>query len=482
MSPIANIRRTTLSLLTATVLTTALSVAALTAGRAAEPAAGSGTPPTTSGTAGGDVQVVSGQLSDGALFEIRMPEHWNGTLALYSHGLVLPGDDNPVRAAIDPAVGGFLLSQGTALAGAAYGSGWAVEEAEREQLETIDEVSTRFGEPTRVLAYGDSLGGLVSTALAERHPGAIDGALALCGVEAGAVGSWNHFLDTAFVIRTLLGQESGLRLTGIADPLANLGIAQQVVTKADATPAGRARLALAAAIAQLPGAIDADGPVSLPTPEERYAARRAWLDAPFLVLAFAERGEMETRAGGNPSWNTGVDYRHLLRLSGQRGDVLALYRAAGLDLSADLGRLAHAPRVAADPAAVRYLTRHVVLSGRTKRPVLTVRNVADGALPSSHDRAYRDAVRRAGRAMLLRQAFVGRPGHCLMTPAETLAAFSRLEGRIRTGVWGPTSPEALNTAASALGPDLNQGGGFPVPPAFTDHQALRFPRPFVGDR
>ena len=412
MSPIANTRRTTLRLLAATVLTTALGAAALTAGPAAEPAAGSGTPPASSGTAGGDIQIVSGQLSDGAPFEIRMPEHWNGTLALYSHGLVLPGDDNPVRAAIDPAVGGFLLSEGTALAGAAYGSGWAVEEAEREQLETIEEVATRFGEPTRVIAYGDSLGGLVSTALAERHPGTIDGALALCGVEAGAVGSWNHFLDTAFVIRTLLGQTSDLRLTGIADPLGNLGIAQQVVNKADATPAGRARLGLAAAIAQLPGAIDADGPVSLPTPEERYAARRAWLDAPFLVLAFAERGEMEARAGGNPSWNTGVDYRRLLRLSGQRGDVQALYRAAGLDLSADLGKLGAR-------ATGRRRPRRGALPDRSRRALRT------------HHASCAHRPERGGR----RAAELTRP---------------RLPGRRASGRAGQPAPADLRGSTRAL--------------------------------
>ena len=111
--------------------------------------------------------------------------------------------------------------------------------------------------------------------------------------------------------------------------------------------------------------------------------------------------------------------------------------------------------------------------------MLTLRNVADGALPSSHDRAYRQAVTSAGRATQLRQAFVGRPGHCTFTGAETVTAFNRLLHRVRTGYWGDTRPAALNRAALALGPELNQGGGFPVPPAFVTHHPVAFPRLFT---
>ena len=410
------------------------------------------------------VRTVVGTLPDGADYQIRMPHDWNGTLALYSHGLVLPGDPNPVRDSFDEPTGDYLLDHGTALAGSAFGTGWAVEDALRDQRLTLDAVTAKFGKPKRVIAYGDSLGGMISTALVERFPGRFAGALAMCGVQAGGVGAWNHFLDSAFVFKTLLGQAAPFKVTGIADPLANFGAASESFEAAGHTDAGRARLALTAAVAQLPGAIDPSGPVSAPTLKQRFEARMAWLQAPYLVLAFAERGEMEARAGGNPSWNTGVDYGDLLRASGQLADVRKMYAAAGLDLENDLAALAKAERIKADPGAVEYLKRNVTFTGDLHRPVLTLRNVADGALPSSHDRAYRQAVTSAGRATQLRQAFVGRPGHCTFTGAETVTAFNRLVDRVRTGYWGDTRPAALNQAAPALGPELNQGGGSPCRP------------------
>jgi hypothetical protein len=278
-----------------------------------------------------------------------------------------------------------------------------------------------------------------------------------------------------------LGKGSPFELTGFTDPLANLGAAQETMTVAQSSDVGRARLALTAAVAQLPGAISPAGPVSEPTLEGRFNARMSWLQAPYLILAFAERAELEARAGGNPSSNIGVDYRELLRQSGQLDDVRAMYGAAGLRLGSDLSMLAAAPRIAPDPQAVDYLSDNVSFSGDIRRPVFTLHNVADGALPSSHEQALRRAVTSAGRAALLRQSFAGRAGHCTFSNAEMVVAFDTVERRVTTGIWGDTSPAALNQAALDLGPELNQGGGHPVPPAFVRHQPLRFPSAYIAD-
>jgi pimeloyl-ACP methyl ester carboxylesterase len=424
-------------------------------------------------------EVATGTLADGTSYRIEVPADWNGTVALYSHGLAFPGDEIPVRAAFDDSFGQHLLDEGIALAGSAFPAGWAVEEALRDQRATLDELAARFGEPAEVIAYGDSLGGMISTALAEQFPGRIAGALSMCGVQAGAVGGWNHFLDSAFVFKTLLAPTGPLRVTGITDPVANLGAASEVFGSALGTPEGRARLALVAAVAQLPGGVSPSGPSTLPTLTERFGARMEWLNAPYLPVTFAERGEMEARAGGNPSWNTGVDYAQLLKASQQRDDVRAMYKQAGLSLESDLKSLAKAPRVHPDAAAVRYLEHNVSFSGVLERPVFTIRNVSDGALPSSHDRAFADAVAARGDGELLRQSFVDRPGHCTFTTAESVIAFETVRHRVDTGTWPDTSPASLNAEAAALGPDLNQGGGFPVPPAFVTHHPLAFPRPFV---
>ena len=86
----------------------------------------------------------------------------------------------------------------------------------------------------------------------------------MCGVQAGGVGAWNHFLDSAFAFKTLLGPKAPFTVTDIADPLANFGAASEAFEAAGRTGAGRARLALTAAIAQVPGAIDPRDPCPHP--------------------------------------------------------------------------------------------------------------------------------------------------------------------------------------------------------------------------
>jgi hypothetical protein len=72
--------------------------------------------------------------------------------------------------------------------------------------------------------------------------------------------------------------------------------------------------------------------------------------------SFGFRADLEHRAHGNPSWNTGVDYGRQLALSADRREVEALYRQADLDLGADLTTLAQVPRIQADTGAIRYLS------------------------------------------------------------------------------------------------------------------------------
>ena len=117
---------------------------------------------------------------------------------------------------------------------------------------------------------------------------------------------------------------------------------------AQATPQGRARLALVAALGDTPGWFT---PLSPEPAATDYAAQEQnqfmWdtqVTFPF-VLAF--RAELEARAGGNVSWNTGVNYFTDLAKSADLQEVKALYKAAGLSLTKDLVTLNSAPRISA---------------------------------------------------------------------------------------------------------------------------------------
>ncbi len=429
---------------------------------------------------------LTGSLPDGAAYLIQVPDNWNGTLVLYSHGIVIPGSPNPARDVGDPLTGQYLLGHGYALAGSSYATtGWAVQDGLADQIATLDVFGRLVGHPGRTIAWGHSLGGMITAGLLQRYPDRFAGALPMCGPVGGSVGTWNQALDAEVVFQQLLAPPGPLQLVRITDPAQNLQIAQQTLTAAQATPAGRARVALSAALADVPGWFTPGSPEPAPTDYDSQETNQfRWEAQVGLPSAFAERADVEARAGGNPSWNTGVNYQKELENSAGYAEVQGLYAEAGLSLAADLATLQAAPRIAADPAAAEYLTRNIVFNGQLGgRPVLTLHTTGDGWVVDQNEQAYRSVIQTAKDAQPLRQAFVHRAGHCSFTPAETIAAFRTLIDRIDHGTWnGSTDPSTLNSQASSLGPSLNVlliGTNLvPLAPAFVSFEPSPFLRPF----
>jgi Prolyl oligopeptidase family len=421
-------------------------------------------------------QTLTGAL-DGAAYLIQVPDNWNGTLVLYSHGYVAPGQPNPARDVGDAVTGQWLLDHGYALAGSAYSTtGWALQQAFQDQIDLVDFFTARVGQPTRTIAWGHSLGGIITAGLVQLNPQRFDAALPMCGVLAGGIGTWNVSLDSAFAFNVLLAS-GALQVVHITNPGANLNAAEGVLAAAQATPQGRARLALAAALADLPGWFSSTSPE--PAAND-YVAQEAnqflWeqqVDFPFV---WALRAELEVRAGGNPSWNTGVNYRVQFDHSVDYNEVTALYAQAGLNLDADLNALQNAPRIAGDPGAVAYLNQFITFNGQISIPILTMHTTGDGLVLNEDEQTYASVVRSAGNNALLRETFVHRAGHCAFTPGETIAAFETLINRLDTGKWqDSTDPDTMNAAAAALGSTAN-----PLPPSFLQYQPAQFLRPFVA--
>ena len=421
-------------------------------------------------------RTISGTL-DNAPYLIDVPANWNGTLVLYSHGYVAPGQPNPAADAGDPLTKQWLLSQGYALAGSAYSqTGWAVQQAFQDQMDLVNFFDQTIGQPTRTIAWGHSLGGIITAGLVQLFPNRFDAALPMCGVVSGGVATWNVALDSAFAFATLLGNGTPLQVVHITNPKANLGLAESILSGAQGTAQGRARFALAAALGDTPGWFSPTAPE--PAPDD-FAAQEAnqflWdqqVDFPFV---FALRAELEFRAGGNPSWNAGVDYRTEFEHSANAGEVRALYQQAGLDLTTDLNTLQNAPRIAADPNAVAYLNNYITFNGNLAMPVLTMHTTGDGLVINQDEAAYASVVRSQGNNAMLRETFVHRAGHCAFTPAETITAFQSLISRLDTGQWGPLNVDDLNAAAASLGSTFN-----PLSPSFVQFQPTLYPRPFFA--
>jgi pimeloyl-ACP methyl ester carboxylesterase len=430
-------------------------------------------------TAAASTTTYTGTFADGAKYIIELPGNWNGTLLLYSHGYASPFAPLDAAPVGDATTGAFLLARGYALAGSSYATnGWALEQAFPDQIATLDVFDTLVGRhPSRTIAWGHSLGGIITAGLLQLYPQRFDAALPMCGVLSGGIGAWNQGLDAEFVIQQLLGAGTGLQTVRLGFPnFANLNLAGSIVAGAQGTAQGRARLALAAAVSDAPGWFDPSSPE--PGATDYVAQQRnqyLWLSQVDATFLFFLRGELEARAGGNPSWNTGVNYAKQLERSIDHAEVVALYAQAGLSLDADLARLAAAPRISADPGAVDYLNRYISFNGDLGgKPVLTIHTTGDGLVLPEEEQAYRSVVLDAKDGQLLREAFVHRAGHCTFTPAETIAALQALETRLDTGKWtNVTDPGALNSAAAALGSSLNV-----APPSYLAFEPAPFLRPY----
>ena len=279
----------------------------------------------------------------------------------------------------------------------------------------------------------------------------------------------NYQLDGEYALARLLAPDQAIPLVDYPSPAAGAVAAVQLsaaAAVAQVTPQGRARVALGTALLNMP--TWSSGQATPPTDAAGIAqAQYDWLQQtlPFIMVG---RYFIELSAGGNASWNAGVNYAALMARSPYAKTVRTLYRAAGLDLGADLTDLTRHASVRANAASVASLRSTSTLTGGLDVPMLNVHTLYDNLAPVEFQHQYALQARASG---LLRQAYVARRGHCSFTVSELLAAVQAVEHRARTGRWdGVASTENLQAAATAL--------GLGDQPAFVDFR----PGPFVSHR
>jgi len=414
--------------------------------------------PTTVGAAPGATH-YEGTLLNGSTWIADKPANWNGTLLIYSHGYI-PGPALPAPQEAPNNTADELLAQGYALAGSSYSRpGWALETAADDQLATVSAVQALIGPTKHVIAVGNSMGGLITGQLAERAGDRIDGALASCGLMVGGIDLHNAQLDGLHTLAQLLlpGRNVKLvRFSSIGEAIATVNTLKTAVDEAQTTQKGRARIALAAAFFHLPTWYTGQ-----PKPANRdYAAQEvgqylsliggAAISDTALFRYETGRFDVEQSAGGNPSWNKGVNYRKLLSESVNETQVRNLYRHAGLDLRDDLDQLTRSAAITADPGAVQWMQRTSTLSGKITVPVLSMHTTDDQLAPVQFQEEYAEDVQQNGRASLLRRVFVDHPGHCTYTTAELLAAITTISNRVETGRWENTSARAMQKLATSF--------------------------------
>jgi hypothetical protein len=403
--------------------------------------------------ASGAASHYTGSLADGATWIADLPSSWNGTIILYSHGFgPLTAQDAP-----DPATQADLLGLGYALAGSSYSgpSWWALASAVKDQFASLAVVEKLTGRPRQTIAWGTSMGGLVSAEETQNSRGRIGGTLTTCGLVAGALSLNNYQLDGEYALNELLAPSQHVQLVRYATAGQATAAAAALATvtgNAQGTAQGRARIALGAALLNEPtwfSGAPAPAPTDYVAQEQQQADELSNFVLPFIMGA---RYQIELAAGGNSSFTEGVNYARVLQRSSFLPEVKSLYRAAGLSLDTDLASLIRNADITADPGAIATLGRTSMVTGRLSVPELDIHTIADQLVPVEQENWYRQRVTRAGSSPLFRQAFVDATGHCNFQPAGYIAALHALEHRLDTGRWGEfTRPGALNAAASATG-------------------------------
>ncbi|HEX6886686.1 MAG TPA: hypothetical protein VF143_01160, partial [Candidatus Nanopelagicales bacterium] len=325
-------------------------------------------------------------MLEGLPYEVRLPETWNGSLLLYSHGLrrVDPARDSeqPFTPRAEVALGeavGFdlisrtLLKEGYALAGVgAPEGGWQVDGA----LAGLGELRTAFveqvGVPNRILTWGDSLGAWVAVQAGQTEPW-VNGSLGMCGLLGGLNPNMDLALDVGVAVKALLAPE--LQLTGFssaADARKEYERAMAAITEAAADPSGAGLTALQviAAVTATP----TQSRMSAGIGAEALGAALIENLGEGLARTTLERFRVEESLGGNPSTNVGVNY----------GERVTTEQAAAIDAGSTEGatlalvrQIASLPPVEADPQARTAADEEFPRPQALAKPTLTLHTSVD---------------------------------------------------------------------------------------------------------
>jgi pimeloyl-ACP methyl ester carboxylesterase len=403
--------------------------------------------------------VIEGKLSTGARYRMEVPNIWNGSVLLYSRGY-----SSSIQGQIRVSPSSEkeqLISQGYALIASNYSrSGWSLEEAVPDQLAVLDLFIQKFGQPKQVIAWGSSMGGLITVALLERFPDRFDAGIALCSSASGTLGMMNTALDGAWVFSTLVKNEVELPImlnqSGPSDQ-EHRATWKRAIDQAQITPLGRARIALAASIAHIhPWAIG----FAMPKLDDIDSVQQGMKEN-LLAGVLLPRDDQEKRASGNFSWNYGVDYEQALLKSSKYEIVKQLYQNAGKSLDDDLKKLAESPRVVASKDAVSYMLKNYVPTGQMHKPFLLMQNVSDPMTLPEFTEDYRRNADAAGYGNLVHTAYIERVGHCNFEQAEIIASLHAIQIRLSLDKW-KISAAAMNEMAGTnsfienVPPELNR--------------------------
>lgn len=369
----------------------------------------------------------AGATTSGALYTLMAPLNFNGTVLLWSHGL-RPNVDLPVglpggysglkvNKAAEFAPGQSdgdltttyaLLAQGYGLAGSGFSrEGVNVTQAVAENVEVLEAFKKKFTNTSKVVAWGASLGTLITQRFAEKYPNLVDATALVCPATAPSEALSAYFGDFMWGFKTFFdpsikgfGYSAGTE--GYIEMQKDLGkfftalgfLQANVVTGAwpsTSSAAGKAleaakvpsrsALVLVGLMAGVPMRSQHVDGVSAPTGLElSYPLAIAPAIATIENAATVGLAEIllmhdgEDQTGGVVFDNTKTDYAS--RVDAER-DIYSVALSGGDATDKMLQILAASPRVTGSPAAIAKMKDLVEVKGQISKPTVLVTTESD---------------------------------------------------------------------------------------------------------
>ena len=376
-----------------------------------------------------------GATSDGAPFSMMVPANFNGTVYLYSHGYRYNVDipaaipliggykvTNTPQPGPNATVIGYLLGKGYAVMGSGFArQGWNADSGVATDVELINTFKTQFTKTTKVIAWGESLGGFITQGLAEKLGTQISAAAPLCMATSKVEAQLKYAGDFLWGLKTLFdpsikaGNYSA-GLAGYAEAMGDIGkvftvmgklqagigkeLATSVPTWPDTTPApvaaalgkipARSALLMLGLIAGVPTqSANFDGTTGPGSVNTSSYTGFAILGSPALAilqngttaaaLAVLATLDVEQQSGGAIFDNTKTDY------AAQLGSDASTFNAALSGSQATAGMLAvlgASPRATGNPTAMAKMRTLLQWTGKISVPTVTMVGAADMVTPA----------------------------------------------------------------------------------------------------
>ena len=372
------------------------------------------------------VQSCQGTTSDGAPYVMMVPANFNGMVALYSHGYrynidipagipivggyKITNTPEPIPGG-NPTVANYFLSQGIAVMGSGFArQGWNLDSAVSTNVELIETFKKKFTTTTKVVAWGSSLGGIITQTLAEKYPTLVDAVAPMCmadnvAAELTMAGDFLWGMKTFFDPTIKAGDYSAGAL-GNAEALGDIVKVLTVMGKLQAgvasgawpdtsSPAGKAlekagipsrsAILLLGLMAGLPtqsahfdSVSGPEGALKLSFPLAVSPALAVLENgANAAILAILATQDVELQAGGTVFDNSSTDY------AARVADSSVIFNAAlsgNTAITAMLGVLAASPRAKATASA--KVASLAATTGKINVPTIMMTGVADPITPA----------------------------------------------------------------------------------------------------